>query len=95
MAVCAPDGEQLASATLSSGGEAGARASFERGVQSARDLLTAAAPGRELAAVGVSTFGIPFDDRVELAPAIEGWGVVARRCQVLERTLALRPNSLA
>jgi glucokinase len=22
----------------------------------------------------VSTFGIPFDDRVELAPAIEGWG---------------------
>ena len=74
MAVCAPDGEQLASATVSSGGEAGARASFERGVQSARDLLTAAAPDRELAAVGVSTFGIPFDDRVELAPAIEGWG---------------------
>jgi glucokinase len=74
MAVCAPDGEQLASATVSSGGEAGARASFERGVQSARDLLAAAAPGRELAAVGVSTFGIPFDDRVELAPAIEGWG---------------------
>ena len=74
MAVCAPDGEQLASATVSSGGEDGARASFERGVQSARDLLTAAAPGRELTAVGVSTFGIPFDDRVELAPAIEGWG---------------------
>ena len=74
MAVCAPDGEQLASATVSSGGEDGARASFERGVQSARDLLAAAAPGRELVAVGVSTFGIPFDDRVELAPAIEGWG---------------------
>jgi len=74
MAVCAPDGEQLASATVSSGGESGARASFERGVQSARDLLAAAAPGRELVAVGVSTFGIPFEDRVELAPAIEGWG---------------------
>ena len=74
MAVCAPDGEQLASATVSSGGQSGARASFERGVRSARDLLAAAAPGRELAAVGVSTFGIPFDDRVELAPAIEGWG---------------------
>jgi predicted NBD/HSP70 family sugar kinase len=74
MAVCAPDGEQLASATFSSGGEDGARASFERGVQSARDLLAAAAPDRELVAVGVSTFGIPFDDRVELAPAIEGWG---------------------
>jgi glucokinase len=74
MAVCAPDGEQLASATVPSGGENGARASFQRGVTSARELLAATAPGRELAAVGVSTFGIPFDDRVELAPAIEGWG---------------------
>jgi glucokinase len=73
MAVCAPDGEQLASATVSSGGAEGARASFERGIQSARDLLATAAPGRELVAVGVATFGIPFDDRVELAPAIEGW----------------------
>ena len=74
MAVCALDGERLASATVSSGGESGARASFERGIHSARDLLATAAAGRELAAVGVSTFGIPFDDRVELAPAIEGWG---------------------
>jgi glucokinase len=73
MAVCAPDGERLASATVSSDGDSGARASFQRGVQSARDLLAAAAPGRELAAVGVSTFGIPFDDRVDLAPAIDGW----------------------
>ena len=30
-----------------------------------------------LAAVGVSTFGIPFDDRVELAPAIDGWEALA------------------
>jgi len=30
----------------------------------------------ELAAVGVSTFGIPFDDRVELAPSIPGWDVL-------------------
>jgi glucokinase len=73
MAVCAPDGERLASATVSSGGEDGARASFDRGVQSARDLLATAAPGGELAAVGVSTFGIPFEDRVDLAPAIDGW----------------------
>ena len=36
-------------------------------------MLAAAAPGREVAAVGVSTFGIPFDDRVELAPTIDGW----------------------
>jgi predicted NBD/HSP70 family sugar kinase len=77
MAVCEPDGERLASATVSSGGELGARASFQRGIQAARDLLATAAAGRELAAVGVSTFGIPFDDRVELAPAIEGWGELA------------------
>ena len=74
MAVCAPDGERLASATVSSGGEDGARASFDRGIKAARDLLATAAPGGELAAVGVSTFGIPFDDRVDLAPAIDGWG---------------------
>src|SRR5215470_19680471 len=73
MAVCEPDGELLASATVASGGELGARASFERSVESARELLASAAPGRELAAVGVSTFGIPFDDLVELAPNIHGW----------------------
>jgi glucokinase len=76
-AVCAPDGERLAGATVSSGGELGARASFDRGIQAARDLLARHADGRGLAAVGVSTFGIPFEDRVELAPAIEGWGELA------------------
>src|SRR5262249_45138971 len=74
MAVCEPDGELRASTTVSSGGELGARASFERGIHAAREVLAAAAPGREVAAVGVSTFGIPFDDRVELAPTIDGWG---------------------
>jgi glucokinase len=73
MAVCEPDGELRASTTVASGGQLGARASFERGVQSARELLASAVPGRELAAVGVATFGIPFDDRVELAPNIDGW----------------------
>jgi glucokinase len=73
MMVCEPNGEGLASSTVASGGELGARASFERGIQAARGLLADAAGGRDLAAVGVSTFGIPFDDRVELAPAISGW----------------------
>ena len=77
MAVCTLAGERLASATVSSGGELGARASFDRGIQAARDLLGQTAPGGEPAAVGVSTFGIPFDDRVELAPAIDGWGELA------------------
>jgi glucokinase len=73
MAVCELDGELRASTTVSSGGELGARASFDRGISAAREVLAAAAPGREVAAVGVSTFGIPFDDRVELAPTIDGW----------------------
>jgi glucokinase len=73
MAVCELDGELRASTTVSSGGEMGARASFDRGITAAREVLAAAAPGREVAAVGVSTFGIPFDDRVELAPTIDGW----------------------
>ena len=73
-AVCSLDGTRLGSATVGSGGELGARASFGRGMQAARDLLGTAAPGATLAAVGVSTFGIPFEDRVDLAPAISGWG---------------------
>ena len=55
----------------------GAQAIFGRGVQAARDLLAASAPGSELAAVGAATFGIPFEDRVELAPAIDGWESLA------------------
>lgn len=77
IAVCGPTGTRLASAIVDSGGELGARASFDRGIEAARDLLAEAAPGCELAAVGVSTFGIPFEDRVELAPAIPGWGNLA------------------
>jgi glucokinase len=77
MMVCEPSGERIASSTVASGGELGARASFERGMQAARALLADAAAGRGLAAVGVSTFGIPFDDRVELAPAISGWDKLA------------------
>ncbi|HEY4849474.1 MAG TPA: ROK family protein [Streptosporangiaceae bacterium] len=77
MAVCETSGDRLGSATVGSGGELGAHASFERGISAAHDLLAVVAPGRELAAVGVSTFGIPFDDRVELAPAISGWDTLA------------------
>lgn len=50
-----------------------AELNFERGLRLARELLTEHAPDRPLAGVGVATFGIPFDDRVELAPAIDGW----------------------
>ena len=76
-AVCDLAGEQLASVTVASDGALGAQASFGRGIQVARDLLSTTAPDGELVAVGVSTFGIPFEDRVELAPAIDGWDGLA------------------
>ncbi len=75
-AVCDLAGNKLASVTVPSRGELGAVASFGHGVETARDLLRSAAPDSRLAAVGAATFGIPFEDRVELAPAIEGWGAL-------------------
>jgi glucokinase len=72
-AVCDLAGQRLASVVVPSRGEHGAMASFSYGIETAKDLLHAAAPGAELAAVGVATFGIPFEDRVELSPAIAGW----------------------
>lgn len=76
-AVCDKAGNKLASVVVPSRGEKGARASFDHGIETAQGLLTTAAIGARLVAVGVATFGIPFEDRVELAPAIEGWGALA------------------
>ena len=76
-AVCDLAGNRLASETVGSDGALGAEASFGRGIGLARDLLGTAAPGSELIAVGVATFGIPFEDRVELAPTIPGWDRLA------------------
>src|SRR5581483_7166263 len=49
---------------------------FHGGIEAARALLDEAAAGRFLAAVGACTFGIPHDDRVELAPNITGWEAI-------------------
>jgi predicted NBD/HSP70 family sugar kinase len=78
IAVCDLAGNRLAAtsiaaAALADGGRPDARVIFDRSVRAARELLAATAPGSELAAVGAATFGIPFEDRVDLAPAIEGW----------------------
>jgi glucokinase len=72
-AVCDLDGIRIGSTVVESLATDGARASFDQGVEAARGLLASAAADATLAAVGVSTFGIPFDDRVDLAPAIPGW----------------------
>jgi glucokinase len=73
VAVCDLTGNKLASVVVNSLGERGARVSFDHGVQTAKALLAESAGGARLAGVGVATFGIPFDDRVELAPAITDW----------------------
>jgi glucokinase len=73
VAVCDLAGNKVASVVVDSLGERGARVSFDHGMQTAKAVLAESADGANLAAVGVATFGIPFDDRVELAPAISDW----------------------
>jgi len=80
VAVCDLSGNRLAFSRVDTragdaypAGLAGARAIFERGVRTTHELVATAAPDSELAAVGVATFGIPAEDRVLLAPAIDGW----------------------
>lgn len=67
-------GRRLGDTTIDSRAEAGARAAMDRGLAAARNLLADVAPGQELAGVGAATLGIPYDDRVELAPTFPGWG---------------------
>lgn len=93
-AVCDLSANRLASATVDSDGALGAQASFGRGIGLARDLLRRAAPDSDLAAVGVATFGIPFEDRVELAPAIDGWDKLAMGRE-LRREFAGTPIRMA
>jgi glucokinase len=73
VAVCDLAGNKLAAVVVDSLGERGAAATFEHGIETARELLNSTASGARLAAVGVATFGIPYEDRVELAPVISGW----------------------
>jgi len=82
VAVCDAAGRRLAHVVTDNWGEHGAQVSFDHGVHTARALLGKAAPGASVAAVGVATFGIPLDDRVELAPAIAGWDKLALGAEV-------------
>lgn len=67
-AVCYLAGQRLAPVVMPSRGELGARDSFAHGIETARDLLRAAAPGAELGGVGMAAFGIPLEDRLTLSP---------------------------
>ena len=77
LAVCDLDGRCLAQQVLATNPDAGGAAVLARGISAGRALLARAGGGYRLTAVGVSTIGIPRDDRVELAPAIPGWQGVA------------------
>jgi predicted NBD/HSP70 family sugar kinase len=74
LAVCDLSGRRLGSSAVESRAEAGAEAALNRGLTAGRDLLAELAPQGELVAVGAATLGIPYDDRVELAPTFPGWG---------------------
>ena len=76
-AVCDLSGRRLATRLIDAEPERGARSAFNRGVRGARELLAEVSHGRPLAGVGVSTFGIPSEDGVALAPAIDGWEDIA------------------
>src|SRR6516165_6115082 len=57
--------------------EDGADAVLSRGLTAGQTLLDPLGRGARLAAVGISTIGIPLEDGVELAPAIPGWEKIA------------------
>ena len=77
LAVCDLEGNCLHGQKLSTGADEGGRAVLTRGISAAESLLALLDHGTHLAAVGVSTIGIPHEDRVELAPAIPGWENIA------------------
>jgi glucokinase len=76
-AVCDADGTMLGTTIIPADADLGAAANLASAVDTGRALLGRLADGRPLAAVGVSTFGIPGADGIALAPAIDGWADLA------------------
>lgn len=72
-AVAGPDGARIAGDEIAVRTTDPAPTTLARGIELARVLAETITPGRPVAAVGVATFGIPFPDRVELAPNVPGW----------------------
>ena len=76
-AVCETSGVRLGTRTIDALADLGAASGLRRGIDAARTLVEEVAPGRPVVAVGACTFGIPRDDRIDLAPTIPGWGELA------------------
>jgi glucokinase len=70
------DGHRLGEATIRTAPGDSAELTFHRGIDAARTLLARVAADAELVAVGACTFGIPHDDRIDLAPTIDGWSAL-------------------
>jgi glucokinase len=77
LAVCALDGRCLARHVLATSPDDGGDAVLGRGIAAGQALIAGVEPRHKLAAVGVSTIGVPRPDGVKLAPAIPGWDHVA------------------
>jgi len=74
LAVADLSGRRLGARSIDSQAESsGAAEAMARGLSAARELLAEVASADELAGVGAATLGIPYDDRVELAPTFPGW----------------------
>ena len=68
-------GETIAVTTVPTNAADGAEQALERGITAARDLLRHRQ--KEAAAVGIATMGLTRDDRVDLAPNVPGWNLLA------------------
>lgn len=77
LATCDLNGRRLGAEVVPTRPHEGADAALARAVDAGRRMAGEALEGRPLAAVGVSTIGIPLHNGVELAPAIPGWGELA------------------
>ncbi len=77
LAVCDLDGRCLAQHTVATCAEHGGRAVLQRGIAGGQALVNQLAGSNKLAAVGLSTIGVPREHGTELAPAIPGWEEVA------------------
>ena len=77
LAVCDLDGHCVAQEEVATRPEEGGPMVLARAISAGRALLAGVEGDYQLAAIGISTIGVPLDSGVELAPAIPGWEGVA------------------
>jgi glucokinase len=73
LAVCGLDGRCVAEEEVPTLPLEGGPTVLARAISAARALFARVEADHQLAAIGISTIGVPLDSGVELAPAIPGW----------------------